>query len=724
MICAGGVSNAATLEKWLAVALIACSAPVAAQSSETPPTQDKRQITVTGVRRSYETSIDRSTYRIGSDVQAANGTIADVLRNIPSVDVDLQGNVSLRGQGNVTILVDGKPTSLFNGPGGGQTLQQIPASQYERVEVMTNPSAAYAAKGSGGIINLITRKSRANGAVATVRGALGTRGRRSTGVSFSDKIKALTFTANANLRRDPQFTTDVDDFTELGSSGVPVVSSHEVTRGVGKLHLWTASAGADLDLNKSDRVSAEIHHTTFVFHSNMISDLAGTDPFGAIVRRFNRNVFLQQNRFDTEGSLSFRHDTQGKGTDVTVSLTYERTLEDNRDRFDNVDVLPTAADLFDNVSRFGRLGRLEAKADLVSPLPNDSSLQAGVDVEDSRDRYQDLGGFGATAAIAAVPQADFTDLFIFRRTVAAAYAIYQRPLGNLTAQVGVRLENEDHHFRHEDGSSGGSQNDARIFPSFHLQWQANKTVDVKASVSTRIQRPGPSDFDTFQRFVDPFHFVAGNPELKPETTISFETGVERKKNKSLESATIYYRDNRNGVTDVSLEINDGVLLATRENLRGSISLGVELVANGPLSKTINYRLSGNIARFTINATNLDFGHRSAMIASGKAGVDWQPSKTDLAQLNMSLTGKQLLPQGDVDPMLLVNLGYRHRLNQRLFGFMTAQDALHTYKSHGHLNTPTLIERSFDSAKTQAAFIGLSYNLGGKSARDPAFDYSG
>jgi outer membrane receptor protein involved in Fe transport len=709
------------------LSLVACAAPAGAQTAATskqsaPPAG--QQITVTGVRRSYETGIDRSTYRIGSDVQAANGTIADVLRNIPSVDVDLQGNVSVRGQGNVTILVDGKPTSLFNGRGGGQTLQQIPASQYERVEVMTNPSAAYAAKGTGGIINLITRKNRASGPVATARGAWGTRGRRSAGVSFSDKIRKLTLSADANIRRDPQFSTDVTDFTELGPTGQPLVSSREETRGVGNLHLWTARGGADLDLNSDDRLSAEVHHTTFVYHSDMTSDLIGTDSAGTVVRRFDRDGFLQQNRFDTEGSLSFRHDTQGKGTDVTASLTYEKTLEDNRDRFDNVDILPAVPDLFDNVSRFGRLGRLEAKADLASPLTGNSSLQAGGDIENNRDRYDDIGGFGASAARAAVPQPGFTDLFHFDRTVAAAYAIYERRFGNLTAQAGIRIEDEDHHFRHEDGSASGSHNDARIFPSLHLQWKTSKTVDVKASVSTRIQRPDPSDFDIFRRFVDPFHFVAGSPALKPETTISFEAGVERKKGKSLESATIYYRDNRNDVTDVSEEISDGVLLATRENLRGSTSLGIELVANGPLTKSLNYRLSGNITRFTIDAANLGFGRRSALVVSGKAGMDWQPGKRDLAQLNLSLTGKQLLPQGTVDPMLLVNIGYRHRLTQRLFGFITAQDALHTYKRHSSLSTLFLIERAIDSAKTQAAFVGLSYNFGGKSARDPAFDYSG
>src|SRR6185312_4600368 len=207
--------------------MVGSPAALHAQSTtQAPPAKaPAKPIVVTGTRRDYDSSIDRRTYAIGRDVQGANGSIADVLRNIPSVDVDLQGNVSLRGDPHVTILVDGKPTSLFNGPGGGQTLQQIPASQYERVEVMTNPSAAFSANGSGGIINLITRKNRASGLTGSLRGALGTRGRRKLGASVADKMGKVTLNADLSWRGDPQFTTDVVHFFEPASG----VSSREIT---------------------------------------------------------------------------------------------------------------------------------------------------------------------------------------------------------------------------------------------------------------------------------------------------------------------------------------------------------------------------------------------------------------------------------------------------------------------------------------------------------------
>jgi hypothetical protein len=703
-------------------ALIAVSGSASAQSANPPAppanASPPKAIVVTGTRRQYDSTIDRRIYTITNDLQAANGAIGDVLRNIPSVDVDLQGNVSLRGDGHVTILVDGKPTSLFTGPGGGQTLLQVPASQYERVEVMSNPAAAFGANGSGGIINLITRKNRASGITGSVRGALGMRGRRKLGASVADKMGKVTLNADASWRGDPQFTTDIVHFFEPASG----VSSREITKGMGAVHLWTARLGADVDLGGADSLSADVHRTDFLFHSSMTSSLVGDDSSGAEVRLFDRNGFFQQNRFDTEGSLSFQHDTSGKSDDYSAGLTYESTRNEDHDRFDNITLLPRGPELFDNVSRVARLDRTEAKADYTSPRPDGSSIQAGVDVQLDRDRFHDLGGFGPTATIAAVPQPQFTELFAFDRWVGAAYAIYQHDFGNLASETGIRVEAEDR----TSGvvGDGSSRNrEAHLFPSMHLEWKLDKATSLKGSVTTRIQRPEPVDFDPFRRFVDPFHFDEGNPRLKSETTLSFEGGVEHKKGKSLDTATFYYRRNHNGVTDLSQDLGDGILLTTRENLLASSELGVELVANGPLTKTLDYRISGNVYRFSIDATDLGFGSRSAVVESGKAGVDWQPDKRDLAQLNISLTGKTLFPQGEADPMLLVNLGYRHQLTKELFAFLTAQDALHTYVAHSQIRTPTLIQRTFDSAKTQAAFIGVTWNFGGKG-KEPGFDYSG
>jgi YD repeat-containing protein len=161
----------------------------------------------------------------------------------------------------------------------------------------------------------------------------------------------------------------------------------------------------------------------------MHSALVGTDGAGDLVREFSRDGFFLQNRFDTEGALSFQHDTNGKGDDYSASLTYESTRNEDADRFDNISTLPPEPDLFDDVSRLSRFHRFEAKADYTSPRSDGSSLQAGMDVQVDHDAFHDFGGFGASAAAAAVHEPEFTELFDFDRPGGT-------PCGSRTPQLG------------------------------------------------------------------------------------------------------------------------------------------------------------------------------------------------------------------------------------------------------------------------------------------------
>jgi outer membrane cobalamin receptor len=696
-----------------------------AAAAQQPPAGTGKQapITVTGRALTDTIQIDRKTYAIGRDIQGATGSIADVLRNIPSVDVDLSGNVTLRGQSNVTILVDGKPSSQFQGAAGGQLLQQLPASQYERVEVMTNPSAAFGAEGTGGIINLITRKNRAPGISGSLRANLGTSGRRGAAGSVNRKAGKLTLTADGSWRRDPQFSRDTIRDTEFDADGAPILNTERIRTGVGNLHLWTLHGGLDYDVDAKTRLSAEGHHTSFLYHSNMTELLTGTDAAGDPVLSSSRVGTLLTNRGDSEGSLTFRHDYSGTEHNLVASLTAEQTRTRDERVFEDDSLLPALPPEFDNVRSIANQRRTEFKADYQEPQPHDGRLQAGVDVEWHGDVFDDRGGFGADAATAAVPEPAFTERFHVRRTIAAGYVTWQQPFDFATVQLGLRAEASD--TREQSEASGFTRHDSdiRLFPSVHAERELGKNDVLRASFASRITRPDTAALDPFQRFVDPFHFEAGNPDLKPQTTQSFELGYEHHSGTMLESATFYYRHSREGVTEITSEIGDRVLLTTEDNLRGSDSEGVEIVFNGNVTKKLGYKLSGNLLHTSIDASNLGFGVHQGWIVSGKASADWQPDAADLAQLTFSLVGNRILPQGRRDPMLLVNAGFRHKLNAKLWAFVTVQDALHTYQQHEFVRLPTLFERSHDSARTRAAFLGLTYSFG-KKGRDPAFDYNG
>src|SRR3569623_1443420 len=162
----------------IALAMAATALPGVAAAQEPPasgpvpaakPPKTVGEVVVTGQAPAVQTSIDRRSYSVSGDLQAQTGSISDALRNVPSVEVDVQGNVSLRGDPNVTILVDGKPSSLFQGDNKAQALQSLPADSIERVEVITNPSAEFRADGTAGVINLISKKAKGVGRTGSVR---------------------------------------------------------------------------------------------------------------------------------------------------------------------------------------------------------------------------------------------------------------------------------------------------------------------------------------------------------------------------------------------------------------------------------------------------------------------------------------------------------------------------------------------------------------------------
>lgn len=154
--------------------------------AKAPPAKTVDEVVVQAAPAAeVQTSIDRRSYSVGKEIGASTGTLADLLRTVPSVDVDAQGTVSLRGDAGVTITVDGKPSGMFRGEGRAQAVQSLPADQFERVEVITNPSAAESAEGSAGVINLVSKTARKAGVSGTVRSSVGTLGQYAGGVSLN-----------------------------------------------------------------------------------------------------------------------------------------------------------------------------------------------------------------------------------------------------------------------------------------------------------------------------------------------------------------------------------------------------------------------------------------------------------------------------------------------------------------------------------------------------------
>ena len=699
------------------------SPPPAAPTQPAPGTT-VQGVTVTGQREGMRSGIDRRSYSVANDLRASGGSVADVLRNVPSVEVDLQGNVSLRGDPNVTILIDGRPSGMLQGQGRADALQQLPADQIDRIEVMTNPSAAFRPDGPAGVINLVSKKNRRPGRYVTVRANVGTDARFNAGVNGAYTSEKLTLSGDMGFRKDRQaFTTENERARLVGGQFIESRQRGDLeNRG----QMVNFRAGVDYDPNPRDRLSGEVRHRTFDFDTVSSEAFEFEDASGGTVRAFLRGLMGENQLRNSAASASWRRKLSGSEHELVADLSFDRTTRGRT--FDALidTIVPAPSQGYEEIRNDSTHDFARAKVDYNKPVGDAARLKTGYEFELADNTFDNFGRRGADFATAPVDP-NLTNRFLHEQAVHAAYVTYERPFGaKLTAQGGLRAEQVN---VETDQRTTGQRNESdyfKVYPSVHLAYALSETQRLSASYSLRTQRPSPQVLNPFVIYVDPLNLRAGNPNLEPQDTHSFELGYQYRKQQTFYLATLYFRDSRNGVTEVSRDIGSGVLLTTFENLGQRRAGGLELVANGPLGKKLTYNLSSNIFWEQIEASNLGLGgERSGTSISGRANLNWTPTEKDFFQLNAFMAGRRLLPQGHAEPFGVLNLGYRRKVNDKLSLLFTAQDVLGTFEQTTVIDTPVLRDRSVRRFDSRAAFAGFVYNFSKgppRRQREPGFEF--
>ncbi|HEY8573793.1 outer membrane beta-barrel family protein [Phenylobacterium sp.] len=698
------------------LALLAPGAALAqAPPPKPPPPKTVDEVVVSGAAPDVRTSIDRTSYNVAKDLSSVSGSIADGLRNVPSVEVDVQGNVSLRGDPNVTIMIDGKPSGQFRGEGRGAALQALPAEQIERVEVITNPSAEFSPEGAAGIINLVTKKARKPGYSGSVRASYGTEGRTNGGLTGAYNAERLALNGSFSWRTDPQKfkLTDQREYIDPATGAVTSSSGQTDQRGRGRI--LNLRGGVDYDLDEANRLSGELRFLNIVPEVELFEGFEARDPDGRVVRAYQRLGRSDLDHANGELSGTWRRKF-GQDHELTAVASYEVTRVENDRPLRVFDIVPVAPEQRDDFSAAPTLRQTELKADYVRPLGGEAKLKAGYALQVDANRYENA---------ASVP--GFTNLFKYAQQINAGYVTYEKPLGDWTVLAGLRLE--DVRIDLDQVTTGlTAENDYfRAYPSLHVSNQLNERDRVTVSYSRRVQRPFPFDLNPFVTYSGPFDRRSGNPNLKPQETDSFEALWQRREGGTFYQATLYYRRSRHGFTDVIRELPGGVLLTTKENLGRGRAAGVELVANGRLSAKLTYNASVNAYWNEIDAAGLGFpGKRSGATLGGRANLNWQPTAKDFVQVNAVMNGERLLPQGTLDAIGVVNLGYRRKLTDNLAALVTWNDVFASLRQVQRIDTPTLRLRQEFTGNGRAAFVGLVWTFGGngQKPREPGFDFGG
>jgi outer membrane receptor for ferrienterochelin and colicin len=708
----------------LGLALIAAVAVArAADPPAATPDSALQSVIVTGRKLAVETRIDRKIYSIEANLQASFGSLSDVLTAIPSVDVDPDGNVSLRGDSNVLILIDGKPSTQFSGPAAGENLQSMSAKDIERIEVMTTPPAQFKADGAAGVINIITRKKHSDGISGSVQESLGSAGRSVSGASVNYHSGALTASATAGIRRDyRQRMLDTSVVAPDPTTGQPVDSSSTLNE---RIHRQTPTAGlsAQYDFDPQQSLSSSVSWTQHGGHRTYTQTDESTTATGLLADSGQRISSGHDPETDWEERLGFTRKLAREGEQLDFSLHRSTSHQLEVYDYTNDSFVPPEARNYSNLSFLEKQAITDVGADYTLPFSKTRSLKAGYSFEQEDYSFANAGNSVDPTSGAQIADPNLTNDFAFRQQINTGYASYQAAFGSWDVLAGLRAELARTNANQITTQLATSGHYFEIYPSLHIDRNVSDEATLSFGASRRVSRPDPEQLNPYIDYEYAPNLSAGNVSLRPQYTQSYELGYGVEGQGLAYQLTAYYRRNRDSVTNLTEYIGNGDSLTTLTNLPKNDSAGLEITTNGPIVPTLTYAASANLFYSQIDATALGTpGLQSTKGINGKLALDYRPTVKDAAQVIVTRTDKRLTPQGYISAINIVNIGYKRQLRADLSAILTVTDVFNGQRNQRVDNTPAIAATYLRVVRGRVIYVGLVYSFGSTKKGTTDFQY--
>jgi outer membrane receptor protein involved in Fe transport len=639
-------------------------------------------VEVIAERNRVEYKIDKKVINVTNDINANGGTAVTVLENTPSVEVDIDGNVSLRGSSSFTVLIDGRPSVLT----GSDALKQIPSSAIQNIEIITNPSVKYDPDGMAGIINIVMKKNIISGVNGIVNLNLGTGDKYGADFLMNYKTKKYNLFLGGNWNDN----TDNGTMFSTRESYAKDTTTFLTNDGSRNQSRYGQQLKGGFDYYPTD-------NTSFTVSSEI--GKYGFSSFGGVnIHKYElpgtMNIYSTQNSNDSRdgnfisAAASFLTKLNDKGTHkLEGSFDYR-----NRDGYSDEkqdEFLSDAA--FNKTSQF--LSRvishensneddIRIKLDYTLPFNDDSRFEAGVQSRiESEKESLDFQDFNTTTQ-QFQNNPDFTSSMKFREEIHSVYSTYTGNLKAIQFVFGLRGEyNKRTTSHYKEGIPINYDLDRfDFFPSAHLSYNLASESQLMASYSRRINRPGGRELDPFPSYMNQYTIRTGNPGLKPEYTDSYEFSYMKKFGNSFVSLETFYRTTNNLITEVNKQV-DQILYLNIENLNRDYSMGGEIMGNINVNKWLlvntsftlyNYKLKGEILGVSVDKESTNY--------SGRLNTTVKFTSDSRLQLTGFYRGPSVSAQGEQKGMAFANLSYRQELmKKKLTATLSVRDVFGTMR---------------------------------------------
>ena len=615
------------------------------------------EVEVIGEKTEIEIKLDKTVYNIGKDLTLKGSSVSDVLDNLPSVEVDIEGNVSLRGNESVRILINGKPSGLV-GISSNEALKQFPSESVEKVEVITSPSARYNAEGTAGIINIILRKSKLTGFNGSLSLNSGYPERYGVSANLNYRTKKLNFFNNIgyNTRISKgSFVNETEYYTDqainnfLNEDGV-----RDSERNSNYLNTGIEYFISD----KTSVVGSYVSRKSDGFTNNTNNVIQNFNAISKFSERLEKETEIDDTN---EFSVNLTHDFNKEGHVLTMDYQKEKSSENENGFISNSQLKPILTKYLSEKVNTDEIQESELfKIDYVLPIKKDGQFELGFR---RSNQYQDIDYLAENEDLNGnfINDLNLSNTLLYNERVNAFYTQYGNKNNKFSFLLGLRYEESKTTVKQLANNTNNEKNYNDFFPTLNLSYQVKENETITFGYNRRIRRARSYFINPFPSKSSATNIFQGNPNIDPTYSNGIDLGYLKRYEKLTLNGSIYYRKETGVFTFISENTGDFVLVneilvpvlrRTPINLASNKQIGLELNANFTQSK--NWRLNGSLNFYesetlgeymgiVYDSKNLTWSGRLSNNLKLFSSVDWQtsfryraPQKTAVSERKASI----------------------------------------------------------------------------------------
>lgn len=709
------------------------------------------EVTVTGQRATMKLEVDRKSFDVGQLISNAGQAASDVLDNIPSIEVDNDGNVSLRGNSSVEVWINGKASGLTS-DNRAQILQQLPAESIDRVEVIDNPSAKFSAEGSAGIINIVLKKDRKAGYYGSVQAGGDTRGGANT--SFNVNYNSRLIDSYLNIGYRHRANTGHMESQQTSNAYKQTYDSDSKQRG----NNFFTRAGVTLHATTKDDFSL----SGMLMHGGVNSYSYTPYIYTAVANDLNNYQLNRLNRSRTGmdmryGEFNYRHSFNDKHfIDFTADLSSWKMNNDNWYQDSTVVVgIDDVTYSYQYRPQYINNHRKELKLEYENQVTKNFKIEAGYNGNFSRENtpqesYMDNTSFDGTNAS---EDKLFFNRFIYKQDLHAFYTTLSYKFGALSLMGGLRGEywrvnTESYTWEQEHDASLREQpfkkDYFQLFPSVFMSWQMTETQQLQLNYTRRLRRPWGGQLNSFRDTRDATTVSFGNPYLTPEFSNSFSLNYLKQWNDHSLLVSAYYRPTTDVIQRISYKNQeDGLFYQTSMNVAKSVSTGLEMTLKNKLWRILDLTTSANAYYYRLNGFSYDIDGQT-VTGNSDHNFTWNARMTASLMLPYDIsiqttgryTARQVITQGYRKANYSIDFGARKNFFNKLFTLsVNCRDLLDSRRFETFTSGPNFTRHQINRRGGRRVSMTLTWNFGNMkqkkrpnknqgSENDMPMDYNG